>query len=110
MTIFDALFAFYLRAAAVSSVSRPVSLNFTYCNRIAFEKTTHPANGVVNHLEAVAQENETAAVDEGEEMEEEEQEQEQEQEEAQIGGESEEEEEEEDVSATIYLPFRRGRG
>jgi hypothetical protein len=67
-----------------------------------FEKTTHPSNGVVAHLEAVAQENEAAARDgstpEGEEMEEEE-------EEAEIEMGVQSEEEDEDVSVTLYLLF-----
>lgn len=99
--ISNAFFALCLSTTAVSSVGRPFSLSFTYYKpRISFEKTTHPSNnGVVAHLEAVAQETEAEAVDGGipevEEMEEEEEEAE-----VEMGGQSEEEDE--DVSTSFF--------
>ena len=87
-----------------------MSLGFTYHKfRISFEKTTHPSNnGVVAHLEAVAQETEAPTADgrtlEVEEMEEEEEEEDVE---VEMGGQSEEEDE--DVSAFLFClnSFRR---
>jgi len=99
--LFDLLFTFVLQCHSREFCQSPRhrTSHISHKPRISFEKTTHPSNGVVAHLEAVAQANEVAAVDggipQGEEIEEEE-------EEVDMGDESEEDE---DVSATL---LRRG--